>query len=420
MRRICYLLLAFTLAFTACDDDNDGYVLQRADITVVAPEGGYVAEVGKVFRLKVNSVSDEGVTYQWLQGNTVISQSKNLEYTFKTAGQYTLKLRVAQGCVSYDYNVVVNVKGKDEPLEHQSPYITKVLEYLPAVGQFTNELPKYVKGDTQEDMNRKALDAIGHNNLGIISLGGFGGYVIVGFDHTIRNVAGKRDFRVLGNAFDAAADASAGSSEPGVIMVSYDENKNGKADDAWYEIAGSAHRDASQEPWIAKAQAAGNDVNLYRNYEITYHRPEVEPKEGDYAEYIRWEDNQGNQGFKAKNAYHNQPYYPLWVKEDQLTFKGTCLPQNGIDESGEGTCFVCFRFGFGYADNDLNTSDGSTIDIDWAMTSDGRKVHLPGIDFIKIYSGVNQENGWIGECSTEVTGVEDLHILGESIDSPAL
>lgn len=35
----------------------------------------------------------------------------------------------------------------------------------------------------------------------MISLGGFGGYVVVGFDHTITNVTGKRDFRVLGNAF---------------------------------------------------------------------------------------------------------------------------------------------------------------------------------------------------------------------------
>ena len=36
---------------------------------------------------------------------------------------------------------------------------------------------------------------------------------------------------------------------------------------------------------------------------------------------------------------------------------------------------------------------------------------LPGVDFVKIYTGVHQVNGWLGECSTEVMGVEDLHLL---------
>ena len=61
-------------------------------------------------------------------------------------------------------------------------YITKVLDYMPAVGQFTNELPKYEKGDTQEDMNKKVLESIGNNNRSMITLGGYGGYVVVGFD----------------------------------------------------------------------------------------------------------------------------------------------------------------------------------------------------------------------------------------------
>ena len=35
---------------------------------------------------------------------------------------------------------------------------------MPAVGQFTNTLPLYEEGDTQETMNHKALtDAIGNN-----------------------------------------------------------------------------------------------------------------------------------------------------------------------------------------------------------------------------------------------------------------
>ena len=56
-------------------------------------------------------------------------------------------------------------------------YITRVLDFMPAVGQFTNASPEYEEGDTQETMNQKVLAAIGHNNRSMISLGGYGGYV---------------------------------------------------------------------------------------------------------------------------------------------------------------------------------------------------------------------------------------------------
>ena len=314
--------------------------------------------------------------------------------------------------------------GTDSTPDDATAYITQVFDYMPAVGQFTNTMPAYEAGDTQETMNRKVLEAIGNNNRGLISLGGFGGYVVVGFDHTIENKEGLCDFRVLGNAFSAASNTEpdapqGGSSEPGVIMVAYDENKNGMPDDdEWYEIAGSAHQNPTQEAWYQLAADNGNDVNLYRNYEITYYRPDETmdaPVASPTDEYIRWEDNQGHSGYKAKNAYHTQPYFPQWFEGDKLTFRGTCLPQNGIDESGTGNYYVLYKFRYGYADNDTNAGDAAAIDIDWAVDANGQKVTLSGIDFIKIYSGVNQENGWLGECSTEIAGVEDLHILGEEI-----
>lgn len=47
-----------------------------------------------------------------------------------------------------------------------TPYITKVLDYRPAPGQFVNVMPEYEDGDTQESMNKKVLEAIGNNNRG--------------------------------------------------------------------------------------------------------------------------------------------------------------------------------------------------------------------------------------------------------------
>lgn len=284
-------------------------------------------------------------------------------------------------------------------------YVTKVLEYCPAPGQFVNTMPAYEEGDTYEDMKRKVLECIGGNKRGMITLGGYGGYVVVGFDHTIQNVKDKADFKVLGNAFD-------GSSEPGIIMVAYDKNKDGVPnEDEWYEIAGSAH--TGTETWYEDARQAGNIVELYKGYSMTYKRPAAEPStEEEKQKYIAWTDNKGHSGFKVKNEYHNQPYFPQWVETDELTFTGTCLPQNGVNTGDEqNPYFKLSSFSYGYADNVPDSNEKSAIDIDWAVDAQGNPANLPGVDFIKIYTGVNQENGWIGECSTEVMGVVDLNIL---------
>lgn len=304
--------------------------------------------------------------------------------------------------------------SKEDNFTDGTPYITKVLEYCPAPGQFVNTMPEYEEGDTEETMKAKVLEAIGNNNRGLITLGGFGGYITVGFDHTIENKPSMRDFRILGNSFAAAGGVTQdGSCEAGVIQVAYDANKNGTADaDEWYEIAGSAH--SGTESWYETVKEAGNDTNLYPDYEMTYYRPETE----EYApleEYIRWEANQGivKAGYKAKNQYHKQPYYPQWITDNKMIFKGTCLPQNGMDKSGQGTNYIQYQFAYGYADNAANNTDGSTIDIDWAIDKEGNPVQLPGVDFIRIHTGVNQENGWLGECSTEIMGIEDLHLLNQ-------
>lgn len=419
-------LLILGAGFTSCSKDEKPYILQKEDVKIEQSANGFTVNVNQPLKIEVKSVSDEGVAYKWLLDGKLIAETKNLEYTLDKIGKYDLQLSVTQTPLvfTYEFPLTVIAGGITPPDASSTAYITKVLDFMPAVGQFTNELPKYDAGDTQESMNAKVLKNIGNNKRGMISLGGFGGYVVVGFDHTIMNVTGKRDFRVIANAFYAAGNPGddapeGGSCEAGVIMVAYDANKNGVPDDnEWYEIAGSSHVDPTKEPWYNRAVAAGNDVKTHFNYEITYYRPSEEPTTAEgKLQYIRWEDNQGKSGYKVKNAFHSQPYFPLWAKGDKLTFKGTCLPQNSVDESGQGSFYVLYKFLYGYADNETNTKDEAAIDIDWAVNDKGQKVNLQGVDFIKIYTGVNQENGWLGESSTEITNVEDLHILGVDIDT---
>lgn len=425
LRIATFAVISVVVLFTSCTKE-DAYVLKQQDITINIPVGGLSTKVGKLLRVSLESVSDDGVSYQWFLDGEKIAETKNLEYMIEVAGEYKLLLEASMGQKKFKYEnkVVVGFDEVTSPEEGATAYITKVLDFMPGVGQFTNKLPEYKEGDTQESMNKKVFERIGNNKKGMISLGGFGGYVIVGFDHTIKNIIGKRDFRILANAFYANSnpDSNApkgGSCEPGIIMVAYDANRNGVADDnEWYEIAGSSHEDPSKELWYKKAIDNGNDINIYFDYEITYYRPDKEPTtDEEMKKYIRWEDNKGNKGYKVKNVFHRQNYFPLWAKNDKITFKGTRLPQNGIDESGAGNYYVLYNFLYGYADNAKNDDDESAIDISWAVNNKRQKVNLPGVDFIKIYTGVNQENGWLGECSTEITGVEDLHILKIDIDT---
>lgn len=299
----------------------------------------------------------------------------------------------------------------------QSPYISKVYDYRPAPGQFVNKLPEYEEGDSHLDLIRKAEESVvGEANV-LVSLGGYGGYIIFGFDHMVENKPGYYDFKIWGNAFYANAnpnpdaDPEGGSCEPGIVMVSYDANENGIPDDEWYELAGSEY--FKPKP--------------VKNYRLTYFRPDPDKDptpDNDYmflndTTYIKWESNQGTHGYVSRNVFHSQSYYPEWIDEDIMVFEGTKLADNYVDESGNGSYYVLYSYRWGYVDNHPNNDDRSGFDISWAVDNNGNHVSLPGIHFVKVYTGVNQYCGWLGETSTEITGAEDLHIQGISVSVPA-
>ena len=284
-----------------------------------------------------------------------------------------------------------------------SPWLEKVYDFMPAPGQFVNVLPEYEDGDTREVMLDKVREQIcGDSQPGMISLGAWGGYVIVGFDHPIVNVKDQYDFKIFGNSFVAEGAVSGGSSEPAIVMVSVDGNGNGLPDDPWYELAGSDYYE---------------DDTLH-GVTMTYHRPaadkEADP-DPDYRyitdrTYILWTTDCESrpQGYVQRNSFHAQSYWPEWLEAETLEFQGSVLADNYLDQSGEGTNFVQYPKAWGYADNVPNTQDPG-FKIDWAVDSDGKPVHLDRVDFIKVYTAVNQNCGWLGESSAEICGGEDLH-----------
>lgn len=392
-------LIIFSIAvilLTACHSD--------IPMVSLGIDSDYVVERMRLLRLHPEFT---GSSYRWTlrgsssQPDSVLSTERDLLFVPADTGTYRLHLDIADADnpVSTDTRVTVT----DEEVAY-SPYISSVYEYRPAPGQFVNNMPCYEKGNTAEDMRRKAEESISGTNDVMVSLGSWGGYVTFGFDHTVANIPGEYDFKIYGNAFYAAQaqKENGGSAEPGIVEVSLDVNGNGLPDDPWYELAGSEY----YKP------------ETLHGYSMTYHRtpeghipiPSSNLSVND-STYILWTDSRGGHGYVEKNKYHSQSYYPEWISADSMTFRGSRLAPNAVDESGRGRYYVLYAYDWGYADNHPNDVDHKAcFNIDWAVDADGRKVHLPGADFIRVYTGVNQTCGWIGETSTEICRGEDLHL----------
>jgi len=273
--------------------------------------------------------------------------------------------------------------GPDVP-DASSVSAGRVLEFLPAPGQFVNEGYECL---TMDEACRYAEERLDQGAY--VSLGGFGGYIIVAFDHHVENDGGY-NIAITGNSVT-------NSSEPGIVWVMSDENGNGLADDTWFELRGSEY--GKDETW--------------QGYAVTYYRP-AEP-----GQPVRWKDNRGQEGeVDYLKAYHSQDYYfPLWVAGDSYTLTGTRLAARNVDVSGTGALWHNQDYPWGYADNysptDMLGEHGrdNHFRISDAVSANGKEVNLPSIDFVKIQTAVNAKSGWIGEQSTEVVAVKDYNLM---------
>ena len=295
-----------------------------------------------------------------------------------------LPLAIATSC-SPDQTTTTNYAGTHPPTADSSPYSNRVIEYMPAPGQFINNTFTGFDGSqtdartATEYADRRLHDA-DQSKRGLISLGGFGGYIVVGFDHSIQSSAGGYDFSITSNQFS-------GSSEPGVVWVMADDNANNLPDEVWYELRGS-HYDQS-----------------VHNYSVTYFRPDND------SSPVRWRDNRGAEGEMVRVKTHPQPYFPAWITEDSFTLTGTLLPD--LSSTNANGLFTTGDYGWGYADNwgsDMQAGQGQKnfFRISDAVDKDGLPVELDAIDFIKVQTGINVNgDAGVGELSTEVIRFRD-------------
>jgi hypothetical protein len=315
--------------------------------------------------------------------DSVIGDTKTLQFIAPKAADYTVDLTVTLGKLVKQAATKVTVSETDKIYASKA---LSIIDYLPAPAYNNDSYAFTTKAEVMEQVKSDLAEG------NAIPLGTFGGYIITKFDHTVINAYGKRDFTVLMNENSSSIKLS-----PVSIYVAYDANKNGIADEnEWYEIAGSEYYKST----------------TVKNYEITYNKPNPDKaavagtKDWQFdKEYLKWTDNKNASGFITRiKKWRRYNYYPQWMGES-YTLKGTkvYLPVKDVSD-GEGTTFNVGTFEWGYG----GIKDPS-IDISWAVDNNGKKVHLPGIDFVKVYVSSYTEAGATDLVTNFFTQAEDLN-----------
>lgn len=280
---------------------------------------------------------------------------------------------------------------------HHNPFASRVIEFMPAPGQFTNE------ANARSDSGEKVLGNTGGTDM--VSLGGFGGYIILGFDQPIVNRPENPygvDFSIKGNSF--AAGLYSVWTEPAAVQVMKDENGDGIPNDGeWYELAGSDY-------YLSTTK---------KNVEITYYNPHYNTR---YT--VPWRTNRNENGALLTNTFHQHAYYPdpfdFGCGRDSATYAGNCI-KSSLDMSTPGNVNFYRVPVFGYSDNRGNSANmtdpqnpyfaddkgkaADGFDLGWAVDRRGNPVQLDTVHFVKIYTAGNANAGWLGEWSSEVLGV---------------
>lgn len=390
---------------TANEDGNDAVEFtvsvkspDEVDFSWSFGQTEYNMSLGRRILIRIEDIRNAfDAVYTWYVDGRQVQLGERTDYVFSGSeeGVYTVMVEMCNSYLTATKELKVNVCPSEGTYYRPAsaggqPSCSEVFEFLPAPGQFVNE---YYTANTMEEACEYARSRMSQTQY--VSLGGFGGYVVVGFDHSVDN-DGDYNLAITGNAFE-------GSSEPGIVWVMQDENGDGLPNDTWYELKGSEYGKAETD----------------QDYAVTYYRPQAPGMS------VAWTDNRGNTGtIDYLGSFHRQDYYyPEWVEEDSYTLRGTCLKARNYDASGNGTYWVNPAYDWGYADNyssidrltDDDNYNASPADnhfrIGDAVTFDGKPANLGYIDFVKVQVGVNAKSGWLGELSTEIFDVKDFNLL---------
>lgn len=338
--------------------------------------------LGRTLYLEPTLWDMEQVSFEWSLGGEVLSSERMLKFTPTAQGEQIVFLKVSANGHTEQREIKIKCypseqESQRQPSAESQKACNKVYRYTPAPGQFINESESGFSGEQSPEQAAKYAErqlASGR----YVSLGAWGGELVVGFDHSV-----TEGFTIAGNFYD-------GSSEAGIVWVAQDTNRNGVPDDEWYEMRGSE--------WGGE--------NHSRMHAVKYYRAEDEKN-------ILWRDNKGQTGCVYRNGIHTQAsYYPAWITSHSYTLYGSLLAPNTVQDS-DGK-YINRAYAWGYADNNGEDAteggangEGSmcSFELKNAVNLDGSAAELGYIDFIRVQSAICHTAGELGEISPEVTGV---------------
>lgn len=289
-----------------------------------------------------------------------------------------------------------------------SPFATRVVAFDPAPGQF-------VRNAAFADPARAlgppggAGGTLFADNGKVVSLGGLGGSITLGFDRPIwRNRFNRRgcDFIVYGNAIFAGNDPTRRFAECGVVEVSRDDNGNGLADDAWFLIPGShlgatavrvsvTYDAAMLNPlWVPPGRGAA-DVWSVQAYRLT---------DAAFATHVLVNTSASGPG-DPEQVFGYADLMPTMALGD---YDGDGLPDDPTSPPTPASFYTV-------PDDPMTvgvspgSGGGSAIRISWAVDpATGVAADLDRVDFVRMTTGVGVVSPLLGEVSTEVSGVADV------------
>ncbi|MDR2602780.1 MAG: hypothetical protein LBC53_10100 [Spirochaetaceae bacterium] len=341
----------------------------------------YFVEAGKpVVLAPVTANPPENAVYEWQLGGVVEAGATNPILTKQFTATSTLVKAVMK--IDAVTSASASLLVKAVPL---APYRPKTeaskskaavcVEFTSAPGQFVGVGNGYsnpsianlaqkteasVKNIIQDYMDGKTPFNNSSVDGEVFSLGGWGGYFTVKFDHSVHNLEDD-DLEILSN-YNVA-----GMAEAGVVWVSCDVNGDGEPNEIWYRLKGSL---AGERP----------------RHAVSYFKPRANSKPSAF-----WMDNKGLNGsfIYFSNVNDGYPYYITGNAGTFVTFTGVFLEDGNLS---------------GYVD-----AGATRFDISDAVDDSGAPVSLEYIDFVKVQTGLNKDGGGLGEYSCESGVARDLH-----------
>lgn len=269
----------------------------------------------------------------------------------------------------------------------ESPFAVRVLDYAPAPGQFVND-PVY------NDPGHALGPPVGSGtsapaNESVVSLGGYGGFIVLGFDHTVLdhplNPLGL-DSIVFSNAFWVGGNPDRHWAECATIEISRDGNENGQADDAWFLIPGS-----HLSPPLSRSPETWNDGSKTYAYRLSGSPFEAAVVVNPFS------------GTDAEGIFGYAEYSPTLLLGD-LDADNIVDDKEIVEEEFYTIPDDPFEVGI-----TSGSGGGDAFDIAWAVdAASGEPANLDGFDFLRITTPTHYILPTIGEKSAEIDAVADV------------